>query len=200
MKLSIRRRKFPCAKRKIGLVFTGISLTLLGVAGGCASTTYDIVEPSQSARRIAGDSDTVLEMKPLAYRFRSVEDHLVIRISNPGQEEIAVLGPDSYVVDPEGQSHGVVSQTIRPGAFVKMILPPLPPEQMPAGPYVSFEVSSGGVAMDNPMPRLDPQGLRSQSGDTWSWTGDGEVKLRLKYQLGNAEPFTHSFSIRRNKS
>ena len=200
MDVTNARGIFACARLKIGLVFAGISLTLLGVAGGCASATYDIVEPSQSARRIAGDSDTLVEMKPVAYRFRSVEDHLVIRIYNPGDVAISVLGPDSYVVDPGGQSHAVVSQTIPPGAFVKMILPPLPPEQTPTGPYLAFQVSSGGVAMDNPMPRLDPQGLRNQAGDTWTWSGDGEVKLRLKYQLGNAEPFTHSFSIRRNKS
>jgi hypothetical protein len=197
MQLTIAREDFACARWIFASVFAGISLTLLGVTTGCTSTTFDVIEPPQFARQIAGDSDSVVELNPLAYRFRAVEDHLVIRIYNPQVQPISILGPDSYVVDPHGQSHALASQAIPPGAFVKMILPPLPPEQTPTGPYVSFQVSSGGVSMDNPLPR---QGAGGGASNTWPWPGNGIVKMSFRYRRGNAEPFTHSFSIRRNKS
>ena len=176
-------------------VFTAISMTLLGVLGGCASTTYDIVEPPNFARQISGDSDSVVEINPLAYRFRAVEGHLVVRIYNPGDDGISILGADSYVVDPQGQSHAVASQSIPPGTFVKLILPPLPPDQTPTGPYLSFQISSGGVSIDNPLPSRS-----AHASDTWPWPGDGTVKLNFRYRRGSAEPFTHSFSIRCHKA
>jgi hypothetical protein len=199
MKRRVVHRVFVRARFKFGLVFAVISLTLLGV-GGCASTTFDIVNPPEFARRISSDSDTLVEMKPLAYRFTVVEDRLVARIYNPGDEAISILGPDSYVVDPQGQSHVVTSQTIPAGAFVKLILPPLPPDRTPTGPSLSFEVSSSGLTMDNPQPKLERPGVGGAVVDTWSWPADGTVKLNFRYRIGNKEPFTHSFSIRRHKS
>ncbi len=182
----------------IGLAIA--SLTLLGMSGGCAPASYDVVDPPQFARHISGDSDTLIELNPLAYRFRAVEDHLVVRIYNPGDEAIAILGPESYVVDPQGQSHVLASQTIPPGAFVKLILPPLSPDRAASGPSLSFQVSSSGLAMDNPRPRLERPGGGGIAVDTWSWPGNGTVKLNIRYRRGSADPFTQAFSIRRRKT
>jgi len=199
MKRRVVHGVFVRARFRFSVIFAGISLTLLGV-GGCASTSFDIVDPPELTRRVTSDSDTLVELKPLAYRFRVVEDRLVARIYNPGDQPVSILGPESYVVDPQGQSHVAASQTIPPGAFVKLILPPLPPDRTPSGPSLSFEVSSSGLTMDNPQPQLERPGVGGAVVDTWSWPADGTVRLNFRYRIGNKEPFTHSFSIRRHKT
>ena len=200
MRFSAGCKNGLCATSEFLVLLLAGWLTLLGVSGGCARATFDIVDPPQFARHVSDDSDAVVEMNPLTYRFRAVEDHLVVRVYNPGDEAIAVLGPESYVVDPQGQSHALASQTIPPGAFVKLILPPLPPDRTPSGPSLSFEVSSGGLAMDDPRPQLERPGGGGIAVDTWSWPGDGTVKLNFRYRRGSAEPFTQTFSIRRRKT
>jgi hypothetical protein len=191
--------RFPVrARRDFGPVFMAFLPTLLGVAGGCATSAFDLVQPRELSRHIGGGSDTLLEAGPLTYRFRAVEDHLVIRIYNPGDQPVTLL-PGSDVVDPQGRSHPLAAQVIGPGAFTKLILPPMPPDQTPVGPLISFEITSSGRMTDANQPKLDSPVAPPRAPQTWSWPEGEEVRVNFRYRRGSQEPFTHSFSFRRRK-
>jgi len=176
---------------------TAILLSLLGVVSGCRPPSFDIVEPTRFAGPISRNSDTLIAIEPLAYRFRIVEDRLVLRIFNPTDIPIEIVGKESYLIDPSGQSHAITSQTIAPNSFAKLILPPFPPDQTPNGPTISIGISSSGLEMDYPQPRSEkPSGGRSVQ-ETWSWPANGVVRLTFHYRRGTDPRFEHSFSIQR---
>ncbi|HEY8748106.1 MAG TPA: hypothetical protein VIM11_09035 [Tepidisphaeraceae bacterium] len=165
---------------------------------GCAQSAFDIAQPPQFAQQIERDRDTTLKLSPLEYRFRSVEDRLVLRVYNASSDPISLLGPDSYLVDPEGQSHPLLSQTIPPQSFIKLILPPLPPDRTPEGPSIAFGVSSSGLGIDTGQSALERAAAPRNNVDQWSWGIDQSVRLTFRFQRGSDPPFTHSFSLRRH--
>src|SRR5438067_6143668 len=97
---------------------------LLLAAGGCAKYEYNLVKPTELSKHIGAGSDSVVSVDPLEYRLRTVDNRLVIRIFNPTDDVIELVGPKCSMVDPEGQSHPLRSQSIAPGSFIKLILPP----------------------------------------------------------------------------
>src|SRR5215218_948209 len=96
-------------------------LLALCALGGCARYEYNLVRPPELARHIGAGTDAVFTFDRLEYRMRSVDNRLVVRIFNPSDEAIDLIGPRCSVVDPEGQSHPLRSQSIAPESFIKLI-------------------------------------------------------------------------------
>lgn len=183
---------------------------LLAMSGGCARYEYDIVHPPEAAQHVGSERDAVVALNPLVYRMRSAENHLVIRIQNPTGDRILLLGAQSFVVDPYGESHPLRAQTIGPHSFVKLILPPIPPDVAPAGPSIEFGIGAGfGGAYRYSYgyyePFYDPLWDRPRyyavynAGEYWHWTGESDVRLDLVFARDEQKPFTHEFVFHRRK-
>src|SRR5438093_962561 len=109
---------------------------------GCTHYEFDLVRPPEMQRRIGTSTDEAIDRGPLVYRLTTYENHLVMRIYNPSDEPIELLGAQSVVVDPQGESHPVMKQAIAPHSYIKLIFPPVRQEIYPTGPSISFGVSS----------------------------------------------------------
>jgi hypothetical protein len=180
-----------------------IGATLLATTmlpGGCARYEYDLIEPPPLARHIGSQADTVFELDPLVYRLRSYDNHLVVRIFNPTTELISLHGDASYVVDPTGQKHPISSQSIAPSTYVKLILPPLPPEPVgnppPVNPGMGIAADFGPTVSEIPYPF----GQRyANDAHDWDWNDEGQVRISLTFQRGSQPPFTQRFLFGREK-
>src|SRR5450432_2095764 len=127
------------------MMFSMRRLTYLIVLllAGCASYEYDITRPPELATHIGSKTEAIVPRDPLEYRLIAVEDRLVMNIYNPTDDTITLVGPQSSVVDPNGQSHPLRTQTMASHSFVKLILPPQPPTIQRSGPSIGIGV--GGV-------------------------------------------------------
>src|SRR5215210_6904866 len=94
-------------------------LLLLALSLGCARYEYDLASPPELRAHIATKTDTVMNVDPLVYRWRTVENRLVVRIFNPTDDPIELLGDKSTAVAPDGQSHPIRGQTIAPQSHAK---------------------------------------------------------------------------------
>jgi hypothetical protein len=193
-------------------------LPLVALLTGCAHFEYDLVRPASLARHIGDKQAQVLHVDPLEYRMQSAEDRLVIKIYNPTDDTIQLLGRASSVVDPEGESHPLRDRTIAPGSFVKLILPPLAPEIEPVGPVIGV-----GVVGPYPYP-YRRRFYRRAWGDPWGgvwyypaypepayysvydvndpyywdWDDEADVRLILVFQRGKGQ-FRQEFTFHRRK-
>ena len=137
----VRPRGDKTAVMRSAAVFCLLCLVAAS-AGGCATYEYNLVQPPDLARHIGSKAEETINLEPLQYRLITVENRLVIRIFNPTDDPIELLGPRSTIVDPAGQSHAVRAQTIAPNSFIKLILPPQRPQvYYPTGP--TFGVGVG---------------------------------------------------------
>jgi hypothetical protein len=130
-----------------------LALLLSLLLAGCTHYEFDIIHPPQLTQHVGTKSDAIATLDPLEYRFRSYEDHLIIRVFNPTDEPIKLLGDQSAVVDPEGQSHPLRSATIESHSFVKLILPPAPIIVEPTGPRIGIGL---GVRAEAPTTADQP--------------------------------------------
>jgi hypothetical protein len=196
----------------------------LFVLTGCARYEYALVEPREFTRHIGRNVDQVVEIDPLTYRLRSVDNRLVIRIFNNTDDTIALLGDQSTVVDPTGQSRPLRSQSIAPRSFMRLILPPPRPVVYDRG-GPTFGVGVGVSRRVSAVVQPPPDGLPDRrdfhthhndwepyfrdephyfavydEGDAffWDWRGTGEARVNLVYRRGESE-FRHSFVFRRVK-
>jgi len=132
-----------------------LTLLSLFLAVGCAHYEYDITRPADLAQHVGTKQDVTATLDPLEYRFRSYEDHLIVRIFNPTDDPIQLLGEQSAAVDPKGQSHPLHSATIESHSFVKLILPPPPPYVEPYGPTIGLgfgmSADAGASRTDHPI-------------------------------------------------
>jgi len=153
-------------------------LSLL-LAAGCTHYEYDLTRPPDLAQHIGTKEDVIATIDPLEYRFRSYEDHLVIRIFNPTDDPIQLLGDQSSVVDPKGQSHPLRGATIESHSFVKLILPPPPPDVAPyygPGIGVGFGMSANASPDNHPIyldidrGRHFHRGLHRDFIGGWGWS------------------------------
>jgi hypothetical protein len=175
---------------------------------GCARYEYDILRPETLAMHVGRESDALAPLPPLEYRFRSVENRLVMRIYNTTDDAIQFVGERSFVVDPGGQSHPLRGQTIAPNSFIKLILPPYRPRLERTGPTFGIGVGTyvgdrRGRSYDdfyNPY-YAEPRYFTVIEDDSlyWNWSGEGEIRLLLFYARGD-ETFAHEFVIRRVKA
>jgi hypothetical protein len=113
-------------------------LLILLCATGCTHFEYELVKPPDLAQHIGTKEDVTFAREPLEYRLRSYEDRLVIRIYNNADDPVQLIGEQSAVVDPQGQSHPLRSATIESHSFIKLIIPPIPPTVEPYGPSIGI--------------------------------------------------------------
>jgi hypothetical protein len=176
---------------------------------GCARYEYDITRPQEFAQHIGSKSDVVFSRDPLEYRWRTVENRLVLRIFNPTDQPITLLGQRSSLVDPEQQSHPLATQTMAPDSFIKLILPPLRPRIERTGPSIGIGVGtmigSGryGRRAVTPYPDWPPEPRYMTVYDDdaiyWDWNGATRVRLTLVFQRPDSSSFEHEFVIARRK-
>ncbi|HEV2294812.1 MAG TPA: hypothetical protein VGR35_13235 [Tepidisphaeraceae bacterium] len=183
------------------------SLAVLLLATGCARYEYDIVSPSELRTRIGTKTDAVTPVEPLVYRWRTVDNRLVVRVFNPTEDPIELLGEKSTVVAPTGESHPLQSQTIAPQSHAKLILPPRRPRVCNSGPTFGVGVGMRVDARDRGFPHdhhaFDNRPRYMSVYDDrnalyWDWKGQTEIRLSLVYQRGE-ETIRHGFVIRRRK-
>lgn len=198
-----------------------IPLVVLCCLCGCARYEFEVLEPPEFATRVGRSTETTADIRrePLDYHMRSYEGRLVMNIFNTTEEPIELLGDESYVVDPEGESHALSrAAVIAPDAYIKLILPPLRP-YYPREPRLGFGIGIGVSHYDFHRHRhfhryrgprfrhffdpdmLDPArthfSINQPLSYFWDWDGEGTIRLRLVYQLENGETFNHEFVIRR---
>ena len=173
---------------------------------GCARYEYQVVEPAQFAGHIGSKADYVVKLDPLEYRFRSVSSRLVIQIHNPTDQNIQLRGSESYVVDPNGQSHPLRSLAIAPNSFGKIIVPPPRPVVYDTGPSIGFGVGTYIGSAHHHDVHCDavvahPVYLDVYDEDDsyyWDLSGEGDLRIRLTYQRSD-KTFSDEFRIRRVK-
>jgi hypothetical protein len=140
--------------------------------------------------------------------MRTVDNRLVVRVFNPTEDVIELVGPRCTVVDPSGQSHPLRTQSIAPGSFIKLIFPPPRPQMYDNGPTFGVGVG-GGVRVDSSRYRTyDPYwpdyGPRymavydESDAYYWDWRDEGEVRAVLTFRRGEKE-FRHELVFRRQK-
>src|SRR5690349_18498614 len=95
--------------------------------GGCVRYAIDVVKPEDLAGPVPSNAPKELAIDPLVYDLQTVEDRLVVIIHNDTDEAVKLLGEDSYVVDPKGESHPLPTRAIASHSGTKLILPPVPP-------------------------------------------------------------------------
>ena len=180
---------------------------LLMLAAGCARYEYDLISPPDLRTHIGTKADAVTAVDPLVYRWRTVDGRLVVRVFNPTDDPIELLGPKSTAVAPSGQSHPLRGQTIAPQSHAKLILPPRRPRVYNSGPTFGVGVGMRVDARDRGFPHdhdpfaREPRYLAVYDDDNaiyWDWNGETDVRLSLVYQRGD-EPLRHDFVIRRRK-
>ncbi len=199
-----------------------VLVLLLVSAGGCASYEYDLTQPADLRRHVATKTDTIVPIDPLEYRLRTVDNRLVMRIFNPTDDAIQLLGERSTVVDPSGQSHPLRAQTMAPHSFIKLIFPPIKPYVYDPGPTFGFGVGThiGSAYGPRCAPGFYPYSpyyySRYPSYDSfyyeprylyvsddvdnryWSWDGESDARMTLVFQRGDKQ-FTHELGFHRRK-
>ena len=202
------------------------AILLLTFVTGCAKYEYDLVQPSEHQRHIGRNIDQVVTIDPLEYRLRTVDNRLVMRVYNPTEDSIQLVGDKSVVVDPQGQSHPLRTQTIAPRSYIKLILPPLRPRVYDPGPHFGVGVGVGVSRYHyrrypyyhstyyhpyyDPWPYYPyyydhyydgPRYLYLEDDNDaryWDWRGVGEARVILIYQRGD-DDFRHELVFRRMK-
>jgi hypothetical protein len=186
---------------------TATILFIVLLAGGCARYEHEIVRPEELSAHIPTRVDTVVDREPLEYRFRTVDNRLVMRIYNLSDDPITLLGEESSVVDPTGQSRPLRSQTIAPQSFIRLILPPPPPRVQRVGPSIGIGVGTRiGHHRHGPYPYagahhpIGPAYFRVVDDDAyyWDWPREGQIRLMLILER-ERERFRHEWVIGRVK-
>jgi hypothetical protein len=183
---------------------------------GCTKYEYDVIAPPELAQPVGTKNWAVMDYDSLQYRLLTVDNRLVMQIHNPTNASIQLQGDKSVVVDPQGQSHALRSQTIAPASFIKLILPPMPNRVERSGPSFGFGLGLGigsagygrhrgfggayGGYWNDPFydaPRyysvVDPN-----DSTYWEWDGEGNIRLTIVYDQAG-KPLTHMFTIGRRK-
>src|SRR2546423_4948738 len=131
------------------------SVLLLTFLTGCTHYEYDLTQPPELARHIGSKSEVIVPRDPVDYRLRTYEDVLVMRVVNPTDDLIELLGDQSVVVDPRGQSHPLRRQAIAPHSYIKLRFPPPPPVYYQ--PQPTFGIGVGTViTRETRRPIYDP--------------------------------------------
>ena len=196
-------------------------LLVLCCLAGCTRYEFEVIEPPEFATHVGRKKESAADVRrePLDYHMRAYEGRLVMNVFNNEDQPIELLGDQSYVVDPEGESHPLLSASIAPDAYIKLILPPLRPYYR-SEPHFGFGIGVGFSHYDfhrhhhhyrGPRFRhsfdpdvLDPARtyftIQDPGSLFWEWEGESTIRLRLTYRRQNDETFHHEFVIRRVKA
>src|SRR5688572_22465805 len=183
--------------------FGVIIISSLALLCGCARYEYDLIHPPELRRHVGEKADEVIRLEPLEYKLRSVDNRLVIRVYNRGDVPLLLLGEQSVVVAPDGESHPLRGRTIPPGSFVKLIFPPLRPRFERGGPTFGVGVGVGvsrdryhgvGGAHDYPSPYSDEPEYYTMYEPSealyWDWHGETDARAILVYARTGAPAAT----------
>lgn len=188
----------------------------------CTRYAYDLTAPPDLAQRIPRDKGAAISLDSINYRFDIVDTHLIIRAYNNGPDPIELLGNESFIVDPSGQSRPMKSQTIPPGTFIKVILPPQQILYRDPGPRIGIGLGVGissnhrhhpfhGHHFHDPFydpfydPWYDPWYseprylLAVPEDGYWAWPRDTEVRIRFAYRQKD-QSFHHDLTFRKVKA
>jgi hypothetical protein len=177
------------------------------LVSGCAHYEYDIIRPQDLTAQVGTKEDVVFTRDPLEYRLRTVDNRLVMRIYNPTDAPITLLGDRSSVVDAGGQSHPLPSMTAAPQSFIKLILPPLRPYVERPSPSLEFGVgtvvSRNGHTYYHPGAPYyrPPQYMAAYDVDSalyWDWSGETQIRMTLVFEQAE-KTFEQEFAIQRRK-
>ncbi|MCI0365295.1 MAG: hypothetical protein L0Y44_14345 [Phycisphaerales bacterium] len=176
----------------------------VALLNGCATYEYVLVEPVEFARTI-GREDVAIEREPLTYRFTDLKSRLGVKVVNPNDEPVTLVGEKSYVVDPAGQSYPMRGGTIAPDSFVAFTIPPAA-RMYDAGPRfgvgVGFGSYSDGGFYGGSVGHTfyDDGGWYPASYEVvnvWQWK-EGRVTLRLMVER-TGQMIEHEFVFLRRK-
>ena len=157
---------------------TRLGIATLALLAGCGHYDLSVARPVAAAVR--DDRPTAFAIDPLRYTVQSAEGHLVVEIYNPTAAPVELVGGESAVVDPAGESHRLLDRTIPPAAYVKLIEPPLRP----------WYDEPPGI----PVGRRRP--AAADETEYWDWPPQaGDVRLHLSFR--GPTPFTHDLVFRR---
>ncbi len=102
-------------------------LALATLLTGCATYDYRLVQPPPPAGASIINREPVrVHVDPLDYQFEGRNRHLLMQISNPTDQRIALVSDRSYAVDPLGESHPIAGRMIGPHSYAQLSLPPVP--------------------------------------------------------------------------
>lgn len=188
-----------------------VSVFCLAVSGGCVNYGYDVTAPATATFRVPSDRFAPIPEGPVDYRFRTVDNHLIVQVWNDTHEPVRVVGERSAVVDPSGRSHAIRPMLIAPGSFVRFIVPPVLRTISEPGWSVGFGVGGGfghfhhgrfyGAGFYDPFWFDEPRYVTVVEGEQayWEWDGEGgEVRLILVIEHQGHE-FTHELRITRTR-
>jgi hypothetical protein len=179
----------------------GLLAWVVFFVGGCASYQYQIVAPDGSARIVPKEGDLRLAASPAELQLRQVDSRCVVLIQNPTTQPISLNGAQSAVVDPTGRSRVIASQLIPPGAYVKLVLPPLREHVEPRGPQIGIGFGMRVQVPENTQTSVFAQYLQIGAGpmEFWEWAGEGTASLVLSLSETNRPPTSHTVRIERSK-
>lgn len=180
--------------------FRLLLLTPLLLLPACVKYEYDLLSPQVGEPRIGSKEALLLELAPVRYHLLTVDNRLTIRAFNNAPATLELVGVKSSVVDPEGQARALPSQPIPPGAFAKLILPPIRPEFVSnSGARVGYGYGPGlgrsefGFGYDEPSRYT----LRDGNQTYWDWKGETGVTLTLVYKQSDGSELNHTLKIHR---
>jgi len=179
---------------KITAMPAKLALTIIILLGGCAPVQFDATpEGSEQPIRVGDSQDVFFPGRPLEYRMRAVDGHLVFWIDNPTGEPAELLGK-SNVVDPEGVSHALGNQTIGAESSIKLIFPPMqePAEEPPPNPAEPV----GPYDRPGFIPVPDIVTGPDENNFNWQWDDELDIQLNLFFRQDDLR-FEQHFSIRR---
>jgi hypothetical protein len=185
----------------LGQQFMKLHLLLLSASviwlSGCQTYVYRVVQPPGITQPVT-DKPVTLRYDPLEYQLVGYKDRLAMRISNPTDDRIVLLGDRSYVVDPLGESHPLRTHILGPHSFTRMLLPPIPftyayPDWSWGwawAPYDPFWGPFWGPAFYGP-PSVSYYQVNTQY--DWTWK-TGDARMRFSYDRSR-RLFEHNFEI-----
>ena len=181
---------------------TSLTAVLLVVMmAGCASYNHSIIAPPAYERTITGET-TQVDRDGLGYTFQTWDsDRLLVTIKNPaGSPPVQVLGEQSWLVTPDGESRAIPSQAIAPGAHLSL---QLPPERKRYESNPSFGVGLGTGFGTSGVGLGTGVGIGTGSDvyvteQPWQWPAGQEVQLQITYRR-DGQTFSHSWTFGKMK-
>ena len=173
----------------------------MAILAGCTSYNFQITKPENLAALIS-ESPHELRTPNLTYRMQAMENRLVILAFNETDKTNRVMGDRSFVVDPNGASHPLRSQSIAPHSHVKLILPPLYPPFPQPYPRFEIEFNSDGMyhSRNNEPTPVQYLGIYEESDSYyWKWDGQASIRLSITCQREDGTQFTDNFTITKVK-
>src|SRR5690606_501380 len=109
---------------------------------------------------------------------------LVMHIENAGDQPVQLMGDQSWIVTPDGESRPLLTRTIAPQSHIKLILPPMQPRTTRVGPSIGFGVGVSSGRVGTGVGVGTPIGSRTYVDDDqayWEWRGETEVRMHLVF-------------------